>query len=244
MIDLNLKYQIAIFGVFEDITPNSDTLKYLIETFADKELIPTTFQELNPLIPDQIINRLSLKSSDDVWTIEFSSNRIDIIKSNTNFGVTKMNSVSEFINDVKDIIKKINDKFPKKYNRLALVTRHLLKEMSIEEMSSIYHKTVKTVETYQKSEPVEWNNRVVARIPVLIKNEETFNIISEINRIRGNLKINSKLQIIDRVELKFDINTFQAITDYRFDFEDLKIFLDKALEIEENLELEYIKLIS
>jgi hypothetical protein len=244
MIDINLKYQIAIFGVFEDITPNSDTLKYLIETFADKELIPTTFQELNPIIPDQIINRLSLKSSDDVWTIEFSSNRIDIIKSNTNFGVTKMNSVSEFVNDVKDIIKKINDKFPKKYNRLALVTRHLLKEMSIEEMSSIYHKTVKTVETYQKSEPVEWNNRVVARIPVLIKNEETFNIISEINRIKGNLKINSKLQKIDRVELKFDINTFQAITEYRFDFEDLIIFLDNALKIEENLELEYLKLIS
>jgi hypothetical protein len=242
MIDTNLKYQIALFGSFEDISPKADILKYFIDAFSDKQLIPTTFQELGPT---GLLNRLSLKSTDDVWNIEFNSNRIDIHKSNQDIGVTSMSSLEDFISDSNSMIEKIVSKFPKKFNRLALVTRHLFKEMKEAEMLSIFHNTVKTIDLYKKNEPVEWNNRVVTRVVEKINgNDETFNIISEINRIKGNLKINSVATPIDRVELKFDINTYQINTDYRFDLKDISTFLKRATEIEKQLEAEYAKLVT
>lgn len=242
MIDTNLKYQVALFGSFEDISPKPDILKYFIDAFLDKQLIPSTFQEFGPT---GLLNRLSLKSTDDVWNIEFTSNRIDIHKSNQDIGVTSMNSLDEFISDSNSMIEKIAAKFPKKFNRLALVTRHLFKEMKEAEMLSIFHNTVKTIDLYKKNEPVEWNNRVVTRIAEKINdNEETFNVISEVNRIKGNLKINSANTVIDRVELKFDINTYQINTDYRFDLKDVSAFLVRATEIEKQLEEEYIKLVT
>jgi hypothetical protein len=242
MIEANLKYQIALFGSFEDISPKPDVLKYFIDAFADKQLIPTTFQEL---APTGLLNRMSLKSTDDVWNIEFSSNRIDIHKSNQDIGVTKMNSLDDFISDSNFIIEKIIAKFPKKFNRLALVTQHLFREMKEDEMQSIFHNTVKTIELYKKNIPAEWNNRVVTRIPEKVNDKtEIFNVISEINRIKGNIRINSSPTPIDRVELKFDINTYQINTEYRFEIDDIKAFLVRANEIEKQLETEYVKLVT
>ena len=55
-----------------------------------------------------------MTSSDGLWLIEFSSNRIDIQKLNKNFEVTKIGEVEQFINETKEIIKVIDTKFPKK----------------------------------------------------------------------------------------------------------------------------------
>jgi hypothetical protein len=241
MIDINLKFQVVLFGSFEDISPKPETLKYLIDAFAEKELIPTTIQELGP---NGIFNRISLKSSDNVWNLQFMSNRIDIEKTNKNIGETKMESIDDFITEANDIIKRLDEKFHKKYNRLSLVTRNLLKEMNPDEIFSIFSKISKTIEFYDLNKPVDWRNRIVSRIPLKISEEETINVISDINRLKGSLKINSKIQEIDRVELKFDINTFQGNTEYRFSLEDIGIFLEEVTKIEKQLILDYIKLFS
>ena len=101
MIDIDLKFQIALFGAMEDISPRPDTLKYFIDAFADKELIPTTFQEIGL---GGAIERVSFKSSDNVWNIELGSNRIDIHKANQDFKVTQMGKLDEFISDSKEIL--------------------------------------------------------------------------------------------------------------------------------------------
>lgn len=244
MIDLSIRYQVAMFGNFEDISPKPETLKYFIDSFLDKELIPVTIQEVNLLNPTNPINRLSLKSQDEVWSIEFGSNRLDIQKSNKDVGVTDMNSLKIFLEEVKKIAEIINNKFPKKFNRLSLVTRYLLPEMSKEEITEIFHKTNNTIDFFKDNEPVEWKNRVVARIPVKIQDEETMNVISELNRIKGNLKVNSNIQAIDRVELKFDINTYQGLTEFRFSYNELIQFIDFAFNIESNLKEQYEKILS
>lgn len=241
MIDINVKYQVALFGSFQDITPTPDILKYLIDSFAEKQLIPTTFQEIGNT---GVLNRLILKSSDDIWNIEIGSNKLDIFKNNRNIGVSDMNSLSIFIADAKHIAKIFDDKFHKKYNRLALVTRHLLKEMSPEEILESFKKNFNTIPLYKNNIPVDWKNRIVTRLPLKLKNKEISNVISEISRIRGTLLINSKIQTIDRIELKFDINTFQGNGDYRFENDDVCLFLDEALKLESTLESEYVKLIS
>lgn len=241
MIDIHLRYQASLFGAIEDISPKPEILKYFIDAFSDKQLIPTTFQEIGIA---GVLTRLTLNSSDEVWRIEFATNRIDIIKTNKNVGITDMKGLADFAVDVKNIAKSINEKFQKKYNRLSIVTRYLLKEMSQEEMTIISRKVFNTIDLYRENVQVDWKNRVVARIPLKLKSDELTNVISEINRLKGNLIFNSKPQRIDRIELNFDINTFQGNNDFRFDLDDLGQFIDEALKMENTLVNGYLKLIS
>jgi hypothetical protein len=241
MIDINLKYQVVLFGSYEDIAPNPETIKYFIEKFSDKGLIPTTFQELSP---NGVINRFSLASSDGKWLIEFSSNRIDINKTNKDIGVTDIGEINQFIVEIQEIVGIINEKFPKKHNRLSLITRYLFSEMDDKTMSSIYTKLNNTIELYKKHPIADWNNRAVSRVAYNIGDvSELFNIISEVKRTIGNHSFNSKIQKIDRVELMFDLNTYQGNTDYRFDLNSVNMFLNTVTEIESNLKENYIKLI-
>jgi hypothetical protein len=245
MIDINLRFQLAMFGSYEDISPKPDTLKYLIDAFADKELIPTTVQQLDLVNSLSPINRLSLKSTDEVWSIDFGANRIDIQKNNKDVGIVNMGDFKQFLEEAKKIVEIIDKKFPKKHHRLAIVSRYLLKQMSKGEISEIFYKNVNTIDTFKENEPIEWNNRVVTRLQQKIsENEEIINIIAELNRIKGNLKINSKNEDIDRVELRFDINTYQGTTDFRFELKDVSSFIDEAYNIEDKLKIDYIKLLN
>ncbi|TVR82966.1 MAG: hypothetical protein EA412_01210 [Chitinophagaceae bacterium] len=241
MKDIDLRYQTVLFGNFEDIGPKPETLKYFIDKFSDKELIPTTFQELTPQGP---INRFSLITSDEVWLLEFSSNRLDIQKTNKNVGLTKMGTLEQFIIDIKRMIKIIDEKFPRKFNRLSLVTRYLLKPMVDKEFSVIYNKLNNSIDIYKNNEIADWKNRTVSRIPYQVdKSEELFNVISEIKRTKGTLSINSKVEKIDRVELHFDINTYQGNTDFRFDCNLFDSFIDVAYKLESELKTKYLKFI-
>ncbi|MFY7665981.1 hypothetical protein [Flavobacterium sp.] len=244
MIDINLRFQLALFGNYEDISPKPDTLKYLIDAFADRELIPTTVQELDLVNPLNPINRLSLKSTDEVWSIDFGADRIDIQKNNKDIGVVTMGDFKEFLEEAKIIVELIDKRFPKKHNRLAVVSRYLLKKMTSKEMSELFYKNVNTIEIFKVNEPIEWNNRVVTRVKKKIsENEEIINIVADFNRIKGNLFINSNNEIIDRAELRFDINTYQGTTDFRFEFKDLISFVDQAASIEDKLQQDYINLL-
>lgn len=248
MIDINLQFHLAMFGSYEDIAPKPDTLKYFIDEFADKELVPTSVQGLGLAFQEQSlvpINRLSLKSADEVWSIDFRGNRIDIRKTNKNVGVVDMGDFKQFLEEAKHIAKIIEHKFPKTHNRFGAVSKYLMGQMTKEEISNVFHKGVKTIGIFEQNEPMEWSSRVVTKVKQQISvTEETFNVMAELNRTKGNLKINSKNEIIDRVELLFDINTYEGVTDYRFGIEDLVSFTDKANEIENLLKSDYIKLLS
>lgn len=238
---INLKYQIALYGTYGDILPKPDTIKYFIDSFSDKELIPTTWQEISP---EGAVNRFSLTSPTESWLIEFGSSRIDIFHTNKDVGVTDFLTLTEFIDTAVEMLNIVNKKFPKKHHRLALVTRTLLGEMSTKEHNRIYQKLNSTIELYKKNDIVDWNSRVVCRENYQISElPEIINVISNVKRTKGNLKFNSKPIEVDRVELNFDINTFQGNTDYRFDSILLQAFLKKATEIENNLKNEYLKLL-
>jgi len=241
MIDINLKYQAVLFGSYEEIAPKPEVIKYFIERFSDKELIPTTFQEFSP---NGAVDRFSLSSSNGMWLIEFSSNRIDIHKVNKNIGVTDIGEIDQFYIEAKEIAKIVDEKFPKKHNRLSLISRYLLPEMDIKAMSSIYLKLNNTIELYKKNPIADWNNRTVSRISYNVgEDAELLNIISEVKRTIGNHKFNSKVEKIDRIELHFDLNTYQGNKDYRFDLDSFNKFLDTISNIESELKSSYLKLI-
>lgn len=240
MIDFPLKYQAVIFSSVEEITPSPDNLTYFINKFKDKELIPSTFQELST---SGLKNRFNLKSSDNIWNIEFGGSRIDIIKTNNDLGKVEMGSLSLFINDVKNIINIIFDKFPHNANRVAFVTNYLLKAMEKDELNKIFTNISNPIETYQINPPITWNQRFVTRLKKSFSDKtELLNVISDINRVNVNLKINSKIELFDRIELKFDINTYQGNSEYRFMKDDMIGFYESILDLEKSIKEEYIQI--
>ncbi len=241
MIDFVLKYQAVIFGVFDEITPSPSNLTYFINKFSDKELIPAMFQELSP---DGVKNRFTLKSPNDDWNIEFGSDRIDIKKVNRDINVSEFGSKNKFIKEVLEILKIVFDRFPHKANRISFVSQYFCKPFSTSELNKILLKISNLPATYRKYPPINWNNKYVSRIEKEInKRNELLNFIGEINRIQGQLKINSKIEEFDRIELRFDINTFQGNQDYRFLYDDFTDFYSKVENWEEELLTEFIKLI-
>ncbi len=233
MEKINLKYQAPIFVNAVDISPNPNNLTYFISEFAEKELIPGTFQEIGPT---GIIERFNLKDSKGIWSVEFSSNRIDIIKVNANIGVTEMGSITEFKDEIEKSIDIIFSKFHKKANRLAFVTSHFIKEITQDDFSTIFNNLFNPIPTYRDNERSEWGARMVARINKEFNGKkELNNFITEINRIQGNLNIESELKNIERLQIKLDINTFQGNSEYRFDTVDMKSYFNKAINWEQDL---------
>jgi hypothetical protein len=125
------------------------------------------------------------------------------------------------------------------------VTNYLLEEMDKSEFNKVYNKLNNPINIYKKNDIVDWNNRTVTRLPIHIgKLEETLNVISLIRRLKDTLRFNSKPKRIDRVELHFDINTYQALTEYRFDLKSFDEFINKAFDLEYELKKKYLELLN
>jgi hypothetical protein len=77
MIDIKAKYQTNVFGNLADIAPSPEIISKLLMLFRDKNLLPSTFQEISPFSSGPQA-RLRLSSSNDEWNVNFASHRIDI----------------------------------------------------------------------------------------------------------------------------------------------------------------------
>ncbi len=239
MTDITLRFQVVLYGNYDDISPAPENIIALMKAFSFLNLIPTTIQEFIPPNPNPV-NRLSFKSSDEVWGIQFGGNRIDIEHLNQNIGVVSMLAIDNFIKDVKIIIDIISTQFPRKHNRMALVTRYLLPEMEESKFKKSFLKLSNPIPYYSDKDAVDWNSRIVSRVPVKIgEHDETLNVICQVNRLTGNMKSNSTLEPVDRIELHIDLNTYQGVVDFRFDLSDILSFIDYAKSLEEELRTQY-----
>lgn len=241
MIDFALKYQALVFASLEEISPSPDTLKYFIEEFKDKELIPSMIQEIST--NGEVKNRFIFKSQNDEWNIEFLTNSLNIKKVNRDINVSSFGTKKDFIDEVLKILNIIFNKFPHKANRISFVSQYFCKPYGDKELLKTASKVSFLSKTFKDTPPVNWNHRYVSRIEKSISDKkELINFIGEVNRIQGNLKINSKIEEFDRIELKFDINTFQGNQEYRFGIEDFNNFYLNAYNWEDDLLNEFIQL--
>jgi len=64
---------------------------------------------------------------------------------------------------------------------------------------------------------------------------EIINVITHINRIQGLLQTVPESQPFDRIEIKFDINTYQNNKTPRFNSGDVGVFLNQAVMISQLL---------
>ncbi len=235
MVDVKMKYQATIFGDIENIEPTPDTIKTVIDLFIDKGLIPTTAYELvasagaATVVPRA---RLALADSNGEWTINFLSTRIDIEKRSTERHGENLGELNEFCDEAVSLFEKITSEFGKKANRIALITDFLLEEMSEGTFSTVYSKLFRTPKFYGDNPPFEWNWRVVSNHQVTLENlNETLNMITSINRGKGNLQLENEIKLLDRVRLHIDINTIPDNKEHRFGSNHTGSFYNQAVEL-------------
>ena len=242
MIEIPSKYEASFFGRIEDIKPSPDTIAVLLEILRDKGLLPTTLHEIGLRGP---IARLRMASPDNEWAIGFVSERIIFQKNMTKPKGANMGTLEEFGKEVAEFSKKILQRFPIKGTRLALVTGGMMAEMTEESLQKVYEGLFHPVRFYVDNRPTEWSSRSVAQRSLTVNGrEERLNVLTDINRVRGEFSLADGVSSFDRIEVGFDINTLQRNVETRFDAESVADFYPKALKLRTDLLLQVEDLVN
>ena len=240
---VNFRFQVALFGNFDDISPNIDVIKYFIEVFADRELIPSQYNELSFDISGgagKNVNRLSLTSKDSSWNIRFSNNRADFVLTNINIGKFPMPSKIDFLSDFKEIHAKINEKFPKKVKRLGFVNQYLITGIPINDVS----KRISNIpEIFTDTPSIEFSNKIATRKTIKIPDEELMNVSGELRWLKTNMKIEDQDKAFDGLLMTIDINTLVEKTEYRLGADKINNILAESTSIEDSVREGYLKLL-
>ena len=243
MIDIKLKYQFSIFLNASDLNATPKNISELMNEFMDKGFIPNTFQEISSLNPTPQ-NRFKLQSPSGEWSVMLGSSRIDIEQNPTNLKGSNLISSKQFSTEAKDIIIRILTKFPRKGNRLSIVSRCLFNEMSNDQLNKVYGRLFNSPPLYVNNTPFEWNWRAVAKINKnIMANNEEFNFVTTINRINGEIRNGNEVSVVDRIELGLDLNSIAQNYDNRFGVEEIDFFMDNAYLWHNELQEEIINFI-
>jgi hypothetical protein len=240
MFDILTKYQASLFLKSSEILPSPDIISPLLNMFRDKGFLPTTFQEIDSVHPSLQV-RLRLNSSNNEWGINFGSDRIYIEKNPVATAGKNMGDVNDFADEVTDFIGRILNHFNKKGYRLSIITAGMLREMSYDQLDSIHKKIFRPLPFYKETLPFEWNSRSASQSAINIENhDEKINVITSINRVRGQSIEPNLVMKLDRIEVAFDINTLSEENTDRFSVKSLKEFFKGALTVRDAI-IEQIK---
>jgi len=237
MKTIELKYQISLFGSYDDINPNADTIKKFVDLFSEKGLIPNQVKEIGVNITGETFenittNRLRLTASDNSFNIHFKEDRIDFELTNVNIGVFNMPNLDVFIKDFTECIGKINQLFPKKHKRIGFVTSFLIQDTNLDKTQKKFNKNISY---FDEKTILDWSNRVSTRINVASPIEDTFNVISDIRELKTNLIIKNKASIFEGLLFNIDINTIVEDTNYRLSIDNTSLYIEEMLKIQKDI---------
>lgn len=230
------RYQAAFFADLADLRPSVDTIPPLLEAFADRGFLPNTYRELGISSSPAPQVRLRLSTPDSEWEVDFETHRINITKNAVKPFGSNLGSSDEFTRNAIDFLERILKRFPMKGKRLSFVTSGLMTEMPEDRLREIYPRVFVPLDFYEKNPPSAWTSHSVSRILTdLNGNQERLNIVTQVGRIQGELTEEGSTIPYDRIQLGFDINTYQRNREPRFEMAHVRAFYPEALQIRENL---------
>lgn len=231
-----LNYQFVFFGAFpEMIFDNPETVLRLTQIFTKYGFIPTTIQNVN--IESGIVNtsqKISLGNKNG-WSITLDTNRIDITIAFDDELHLYNAQPNEIIDNFIEFFLEINKNFDCQINRLGLNTADILSKDKTYEIIQKYNDLNKIVGYYNNKESNEWSQRLVF-VNQNDKLKEEMNYITTISRTKGRFAKGTKMISFDGILLEFDINTIQTKLDFRFDEKLVKLFLQEAFKIKNEIE--------
>lgn len=232
MIDFPLKYESSYFADLTEIRPSALTIPPLLAVFQDKGFLPSMFMEKPNDEP-----RIRLTSPNEQWEITVRRQRVVITKRPIERDRASMGTVGDFCVDAVEILDRLFRQVPpRKGSRVSLITEELMPQMSEESLNDLYVHLFKPVPFYQENSPTEWLLRWVARTELQVNGiAELVNVINMISRVQGQIADPSAITVFDRIQLGFDINTFQGNTDTRFTPDNIEDFYRQAMEVRDQL---------
>lgn len=244
MDKIDLRYQITIFGNFDDITPSVDTIKFFLDSFSERNLIPNQYHEVSIDAATGTSvngNRLSLTSTDQSWNVRFSYDRMDVILTNANVGVTEMVDKPSFIENFKTIFETISSKFPKKAKRIGYICQYLITDI---DLTTVINSFMNRTDFYNNSPSIEFNNKIVNRATISVPEEEFINVSSELRWLKTNLKKENQNTFFEGLLYATDVNTIPENNEYRFNKEKINDVLEESLKISDQLDSEYLSVLN
>ncbi len=236
MIDIRQKYQASLFVDAKDITPSTENVMALLETFRDKGFLPSVIQDFTPGNPPTLAPKLQLVTQDNEWSLSFAGNKIDVEKNPTNLTGGNLGDLESFSSDTRVFAQRLLERFKKKAQRLSLVAAYLLGEMTDSRFKDVYSRLFRPPPFCVQSPPFEWNWRSVSRVPLVPPDsEEALNVNLIINRVQGQFNTPKGVMPFDRIQLVFDINTLSDNQEYRFDMAGIDAFYARALGLHKEL---------
>ena len=233
---MNLNYQYTLFGEFSDIKPeDSDIIIKLMTIFNGENFMPASFQEFSMnMVPPKMDNRISLINKDGV-TINIGNSRIDLIVAYNEQGKYKDMDITEITTKAIEMLNKLLREFNKTCNRIALNTMQILSSDESRNVIQKYDGMEQIIKYYNENKPFEWNQRFVAK-KHCEKISEEINVITNINKTKGQLANNNSVILFDGIMLQFDINTLPDKLNYRFGTKEVQEFFESVISEKEKIE--------
>ncbi|MBE7653933.1 hypothetical protein [Tenacibaculum finnmarkense] len=243
---VNLKYQVIAFGNYNDVIPSAENMKFFLENFSDKGLIPNQVQEINVNVgngdlKNETITRLALTSQDKSWNILFNNQRLEISLTNVAFKSDELFTLEFFIKETSQILEKISEKFTKKHNRIGFTTQTLVDKL---DNKTTYKKLNTPLPYFSEELPIQWSNKFAFRKIIKIPNPEIINISSDFSWIKAKIGQNNKSVDFEGILANIDINTLSENNDNRFNITEIRDFISNANSIEKEIKNQFLETIT
>ncbi|MCK8143376.1 hypothetical protein MW871_15905 [Flavobacterium sp. I-SCBP12n] len=237
----NIKYQLVAFGNYDEVTPSAENMKFFLENFSDKGLIPSQMQQINLNVSNnnlknESVSRLVLTTQDKSWNVRFNDERIDINLSNVKYSSDDFISVDDFIKEAFIILDKVNSKFSKNHKRIGFTIQTVISNVvSVD----LFKKFNSPLDYFSHENPTQWSNKFAFRkIMDINGKQEIVNITSDFSWLKGRIGVNKDAQAFEGLVVNVDINSLNENLDSRFNIDDIKEFTNKAKNIQEEISAE------
>lgn len=220
-------YKISVFGEFDSIQPDPDTMLVFMEHFGSKGFVPSLYIEVvaspNATMQKQ---RVALVANNENKKISIGSNRIDIEFGQTEDVAFSKETRNEFNGFASDAIEFIFSRFRKTSNRLAINTESLLIDLTEEQVDRFNRRFTTPISIYSNTPLKEWSIRLVAKKQEKVNEKtEQFNVITVIKKTVLQKTENNQPVITEGFSISGDLNTVGENQSYRFNNNDLSCFL-------------------
>lgn len=237
MQSIDLVFQVAVFSNFEEISPNAENMKFFLEKF-DGQLIPNVRQMSSKSKDDsEPEDRLYLTSSDKKWIISIHVDKIDIGFVNKNLTVEEMIPISDFIEQCKNFISIVSEKFPRKFSRIGFKTESIITDVDAE---GLYKKFTNPIPSFEVDNPIVWDNK--SSIKKYFDSIDEYGGMSNLYGWRkGSLVVQGETKLINGFYSMIDIFTSKEINENRLSIENVTNFWNEAMKLNVDIQQELQK---
>lgn len=227
MVLVDRVYKVSVFGEFESIQPDPETMLSFMQHFGANGFVPSLYVEVlagpNGAIQK---NRVALVTNTGDRKITIGSSRIDIEFIQNEDAQFSMEEREVFNRFASETIEYVFSNYSKASNRLAINTESLLIDLSDKMIESFSKRFTTPISIYGENPLKEWSIRLVTKKQEKINDKtEQFNIITAIKKTVLQKTKDDQPVLADGFSISGDLNTAGENQRYRFDSHDLSSFL-------------------